>query len=166
MNRRTRIEHRDFICKGEQHHSFRAAVRLQLSDDGTTIEQTAEFMVVSDTAWLDLPLCLECGDIAEESSTYDPRAAAIPASERMQVWLSPDGQRVAIPGRRDALMPDRYAAAGYRPLEAHSIRDIDRIEQVRSRQTGNSVMSEMQLDEPRRRWNSEKPYDPDSMSEL
>lgn len=166
MTRRTRIQHRDFTCKGESHHQFRAAVRIQISDDGALIERTAEFRPIGDTAWLNLPLCLECGELAEESSTYDPRAASIPESERMEVWLSPDGQRVAVPGKRDAQMPDRYAVSGYRRIDAHSIRDIDRIESIRARQTGNEITSEMQMSAETRRWNEQAPYDPDSMTSI
>lgn len=185
-SRRTRIQHRDFICKGEAHHAFRAAVRLQVADDGTTVESGAQFkpfssgIAVKETfpagatlvtgallpGWTGLPICPTCDSIAEERETYDSSLATVPSTERFTAWLSPDGQRVAVPGRRDALMPSRYVAAGYRPIEAHSMRDLDRIEQVRAAQTGNEVFSEMNFSESTRVWHDERDYDPDSMTEL
>lgn len=172
--RRTRIEHQDFICKGDEHHRFRAAVKMSTSDNGDAIERSAEFMVTTaDKAsrwygWLTIPMCpvLGCDSIAEESATYDPALATVPAAERMQVWLSPDGRRVSVPGKRDAVMPSRYLAAGYRTIEAHSMRDIDRIEAIRAEQTGNEVFSELNFDESRRRWHQEADYDPEDMSSL
>lgn len=168
MSTHTRIQHRDFICKGEEHHRLRMAVRLRVTDDGNVIERSAEFSIRGNRvalgiSWTALPFCPNCGAIAEESTTYDPSLSSIPAAERMQVWLSPDGQRVAVPGKRDAIMPSRYLVAGYRTLEAHSLRDIDRIEQIRAAQTGNEVASEMNFSEETRRWNAERPYDEDGL---
>lgn len=175
--RRTRIEHRDFICKSDEHHRFRVSVRLQTADDGQTIEHSADFRPVQRSsastrysAHIDrrsrLPLCPECGSIAEESTTYDPSLATVPAAERMQVWLSPDGRRVSIPGKRDAIMPSRYVASGYRLIEAHSMRDLDRIEAIRAEQTGNEVFSEMQFDRERRQLHEESEVDPDDMTSV
>lgn len=140
---------------------------LRAADDGQTVERTAQFRNRQHgNDWSPLPICPDCGSIAEERSTYDPSLAAIPAAERTLVWLSPDGQRVAVPGNRDAIMPSRYVVAGYRPLEAHSMRDIDRIEQIRAAQTGNDVFSELNFDAERRSWHAERDYDPDSMTEI
>ena len=168
MNRRTRLEHRDFACKGPIHHHFRSAVRLQISDSGSAIERSAEFRPVlqSLSPWSVLPICPFCSSIAEELETYDPNASTIPSGQRMQVWLSPDGSAVAIPGARDRVMPDRYAVRGYRTVELHSMRDIDRIESIRARQTGNEITHEMQFSPERRKWHEEADYDPDSMTSI
>lgn len=165
--RRTSIRHRDFACKGDAHHEFRAAVKLEVTGDGSgeAAERTAEFMPFGGArSWQRIPICPACHAIAEERSTYDPRLAAVPAGERVKVWLSPDGRRVAVPGSRDAAMRDRYVVAGYREVEAHSMRDIDRIERIRAEQTGNQVVSEMQLSPEQRKWNEDVAYVPDSMT--
>jgi hypothetical protein len=163
-SRRTQIQFRTLICKSSDHHKFRAAVRLQTSDDGSSIERSAEFRA-GRSPWSPLPICPSCSSLAEEDSTYDPLSASVPESERFLAWLSPDGQRVAVPGKRGAMMPERYRASGYRAIEASSIRDFDRIERIREAQTGNETSSEMNFSAETRRWRMDKPYDPDSMTE-
>lgn len=169
---RVRIVHRDFICKGAEHHKFRAAVKVGVVDDGTEVERSAEFLVIrnsaapfqANTAWIGLPVCLECGAIAEEASTYNPDTAQVPESERTVAFLSADGTQIAIPGKRDAPMAERYAVAGYRRIEAHSMRDIDRMQAIRERQTGNTVDNEMNYEPESRKWHDEAPYDSEDMS--
>lgn len=161
---RTTVQYRDFICKGESHHRFRSAVRLQVADDGNAIERSAQFMPLGADGWSALPLCISCDGIAEERETYDPSLAAVPEKERFEAWLSPDGQRLAVPGKRGAVMPDRYVAAGYRRVEAHSMRDQDRLDAIRARQTGNEVYSEMNFSHESRRWHEEAPYDSEDMT--
>lgn len=164
---RATIRHRDFICSSPSHHPFRAAVKTELTDDGSLVDLTTQYQPFGTDHWSALPLCPApgCGALAEERDSYDPTRAAIPESERVQVWLSADGQRVAVPGRRGAPMPDRYRAAGYQMIEASSMRDIDRIAAIRARQTDNEVTSEMEYAPETRRWHDEKPYDPESMTE-
>lgn len=167
MNSRTRVQFRDMICKGVDHHHLRAMLRLRTTDDGKDIERSAEFwFAAAPLLWQSLPICPMCGAIAEEAATYDPSTAAIPESERMEVWISPDGKTVAVPGVKGKVMPDRYAVRGYRKLEAHSMRDIDRIESIRAAQTGNEVFSELNFDAERRKWHEDAPYDADSMTSI
>lgn len=162
LNRRTQIRYRDFICKGDDHHAYRGVVALETSDDGGLIERSASFGTGRE--WSGLPICPICNALAEERATYDPSMAAIPEAERFQAWLSPDGKRVAVPGKRNAQMPERYLVAGYRTIEAQSMRDFDRIEHIRAEQTGNDVVSEMNYSAEERKWHDDAPYDPDSMT--
>lgn len=165
--RRTRIRHRDFVCNGADHHVFRAAVKTEIADDGQSVELSAQFQPFGTDHWSALPVCpFICGHLAEERETYDPSLAAVAESERIEAWLSPDGQRVAIPGKRGARMPERYVTSGYRRVEASSMRDVDRLQAVRARQTDNEVVNEMNWSAETRRWHDEAPYDPDSMTSI
>lgn len=167
--RRTTVQTRDYICKGSDHHRYRGFARLQVTDAGQVSERLAEFRPLGtpSAVWSRLPICPSCSAIAEESATYDPATATVPSSERFVAWLSPDGQRLAVPGRSDATMPDRYRVSGYRPVEAHSVRDFDRLSDIRAAQTGNEIIPEVVcFDEESRRWHDEADYDPDDMTSM
>lgn len=165
--RRTRIRIADFTCFAEDRHEFLLVVRIATSDDGSTAapKHSAEYMNASTggVGWQPSPICPACGAPAEESGGLLNRSfVSAPAAERLQVWLSPDGQRVAIPGRRDATMPERYKAAGYRTVEAASTRDLARIEEIRGQQVGGVAENEMNFDPETRAWHDDDmSYDED-----
>lgn len=151
---RTRIEFRQFKCADG--HEFRAACKSVLIV-GT--DQYEEFYKAVHTNgvlvnvvpvafhWLPVPKCPYegcqlIGDLLTDP-TASRSAAQVPESERFYAWLSPDGERVAVPGYRGAKMPERYRRAGYMVVEAANLPQLQRLEQVRARQTGNSTYHEM-----------------------
>jgi hypothetical protein len=151
MEQRTHIRITTFSCDcGRQ---YRQAVKLVARTGTTNYEEFYRTMEPCahnpHNRWLPIPKCpapnclLAGTEITNQSSLSAREFAQVPEHERMQVWLSPDGERVPVPGYRGAKMPERYRRAGYITFEAASLRDLDRIERIRAAQTGNAVYSEV-----------------------
>ncbi len=140
---RTRIQYLQFICGAGHQFSMpcKQRVRVDKPDEVEQVYQRGE------GNWLPVPKCPvdDCPLIGEPIP--DPAStrsfAQVPESERFQAWLSPDGERVAVPGYRGAKMPERYRRAGYMTVEASNLTQLQRLEQVRAAQTGNSAYHEM-----------------------
>jgi hypothetical protein len=165
-SRMTRVTVRAFICRGPMAHPFSALVRSSVElHIGERIPVDSEFQLLGSAAWLPLPLCPAhaCGFTGEQRELYNPAMATIPAGERFTAWLAPDGSKLAVPGRNDAVMPARYVRAGYIKVEGHSMLDLDRFDAIRARQTGNDVSHEMNYDAHERQHRRES--DPDFDSE-
>lgn len=163
--RRSRIVVRELLCSSASHHKFRASVRssreIGASEDSSRVIG-AEFQPLGQAQWSATALCPECSALAYELRFYDPSLATIPENERAAFWLSPDGQRLAVPGRSDAPMPERYVAAGYVRVEAQSMRDLEKFGEIRAAQTGNTVYSEMNYSAEEREWRQHAELDTDS----
>lgn len=177
---RTRIQFRQFRCPAG--HEFRAACR---SVRKASSEEYEEFYRTNrqydyvhgkevrpdgppDHKWLPVPKCPQegcplIGDPLTDPTTSTFREfAQIPEAERFYAWLSPDGTRVAPPGYRGAPMPERYKRAGYMVVEASNLAQLDRLEAVRSAQTGNMAYNEMgHFDEPTRQARERAEYSDD-----
>lgn len=147
-------------------HRYRSAIRQHVAGD----ELSAEFRAQSTERWLPIAKCPvpDCPQTADE--LIDPAGphemVDIPAGERFYAWLSPDGQRLSVPGYPGAKMPERYVRAGYIPVEAHSLRDLDRFDQIRARQTGNDVYNEMNHTPASRRVREAADYTDDMTSDV
>lgn len=137
------ISIREFRCPDG--HTFTQTCRL-VRRSGTD-EYEEFYRSINSTLWLPVPKCpiADCALAGDElADVANARTfAQVPESERLYCWLSTDGERVPIPGYRGAKMPERYKRAGYIAFEASSLRDLDRIERIRARQTGNEVYSEV-----------------------
>lgn len=164
---RTRIEYRSFVCPDG--HEFRCACKLLLAADGKMEEFFAPNSILGGPGkygWLPIPKCPapDCLGIGDEQSdvraSYSP-AAQVPESQRFYAWLAPDGSSISVPGYHGAKMPARYVHAGYIPVEAHNLRDLDRFERIRERQTGNHVYNEMNFDPATRKERQEAEYSDD-----
>ena len=166
---RSRITVREFLCSGDAHHRIRFSVRstreIAATEDSSR-HAGATYQPLGSSRWSATPVCPECSALAFELRFYDPSLAQIPASERTTFWLSADGQRLAVPGRNDALMPERYVAAGYRKVEAASLRDLERFSEIRAAQTGNTVYSEMNYSAAEREWHDSAELETDSEEAL
>lgn len=162
---RTRIQFRQFRCLAG--HEFRAACKSVRKASSEKYEEfyraehtmgvLVNVVVAPFTNWLPVPKCPYFGCTFVGDPLTDPTLstsrefAQIPEAERFYAWLSPDGARIAPPGYRGAPMPDRYKRAGYMVVEASNLAQMDRLEAVRSAQTGNMVYHEMgHFDEPTR----------------
>lgn len=156
--RRTRVAIREFICQTGG-HKLKFVVRAQeeISSSGR-VPKSAEFKSLESrigrTDWFPIPVC-HCGSICDELEFYNPGLLSVPASERAMFWLSPDGQRLAVPGKNTASMPERYRRAGYVEVHAASFQDLDRFDSIRARQTGNDVANEMNYDKSTREFRRE-----------
>lgn len=143
MERHTSIRIAQFQCQCG--HAYRLAIKLVRRRDSDEYEEF--YRALNSDHWLPVPKCpapdcLLAGDeLSDALSTRE--FIQVPESERLYVWLSPDGQRVPVPGYRGAKMPERYRRAGYTPFEASNLRDLDRIDRIRAAQTGNTVYNEM-----------------------
>jgi len=158
---RTRIQFRQFRCLAG--HEFRAACKSVLKVGTDEYEEfyrsdrisgrPAPIRCTADD-WLPIPKCPIEGCPLIGDPLTDPTTSRsftqVPESERFYAWLSPDGERVSVPGYRGAKMPDRYRRAGYMVVEASNLAQLDRLEQVRSRQTGNTAYHEANFDAPTR----------------
>lgn len=152
---RTHIAYRDFICPAQ--HAFKCAVATRFIDaDHCEIY----YQPLGIYAELPIPKCPApgCTLIGEESAQAARSMAQVPAEERFQAWLSPDGSKVAVPMYRGREMPMRYKNAGYITVEAANIRDLDRLDRIRSAQTGNDAYNEMNYSPAQRREHEEADY--------
>jgi hypothetical protein len=145
MEQRTHIEFRPFRCPAG--HEFAATCKRITRAD---LEPDVLYRSAGLSAWLPVPKCPRAGCGFSGEPVRDPRssraphaAMQVPESERLQVWLSPDGARVSVPGYRGAQMPERYRRAGYVTFDAYSLADFDRLDRARARQTGNEVYNEV-----------------------
>jgi hypothetical protein len=148
---------RTFMCP-KMGHKFQALVRRR--EHSATGELVSQFQPINRAGggWFAMPVCHEHHVSGIEEQFYDPAMQVVPEKERFVAWLSPDGERLAVPGAADARMPDRYRLAGYQRVEGFSMMDLDRFDKIRARQTGNIVHNEMnygsierrhrELDEP------------------
>jgi hypothetical protein len=150
---------REFVCP-TLGHKFSALVRRR--KHSVTGEMVQQFQPLSSPGWLALPVCIEHQSVGEPVETYNPSLQTVPERERFVAWLSPDGERLAVPGVSDAAMPARYRQAGYQRVEGYSVRDLDKFDQIRARQTGNIVHNEMNYDAATRRHRTEAEPDMDS----
>lgn len=139
------ISIRKFRC--EAGHKFTASVKVRVERSSSSgRDEPLKFYRVhtqygADSSWLPIPKCpvVECvfiGSPEIDELTTRP-IAQIPAGERFFGWLSADGERLAVPGYSGARMPERYRRAGYVAVEAGNLQDLDRLMQVREKQTGN-----------------------------
>lgn len=163
---RTRIEFRQFRCPAG--HEFRAACKAVLRTG--TDEFELFYRTVTDSGvvhWLPVPKCPQSSCTLLGDPVSDPTSSVavfvqIPETERFYAWLSPDGERVSVPGYRGAEMPERYRRAGYMVVEASNLAQLDRLEQVRAQQTGNSAYHEMaSFDAPTRAARARAEYSDD-----
>lgn len=176
---RTRIEFRQFRCPAG--HEFRAACKSVLRTGTREYEEWFRAHHTNGVLtwvipavfhnWLPVPKCPYEGCQLIGDQLDNPASARsfaqIPESERFYAWLSPDGQRVSVPGYRGAAMPERYRRAGYMVVEAANLAQLDRLEQVRSAQTGNSAYHEMaSFDAPTRAARAEAEYSDDMTSDV
>jgi hypothetical protein len=144
MEQRTHIEVQEFRCRNG--HVWRAAHRVIRYPNQSDEEYYSTFRAVGTSHWLPLPKCpiIGCTLSGAHATALDHyEFAQVPESERLQVWLSPDGARVSVPGYRGAQMPERYRRAGYVTFDANSLADFDRLDRARARQTGNEVYNEV-----------------------
>lgn len=135
---------REFRCHSTQAHIFKCLVRTRQITD--PFSEEISYQLLGTAAYAPIPICPQCGHSADRLEFYDPQLAAVPESDRFVAWLSPDGKQLSVPGNNSAAMPERYKLAGYIRVEAHSIRDIDRLDSIRARQTGNTVANEINYD--------------------
>jgi hypothetical protein len=136
MTHRTHIEFHHFRCQSASRHEFSGLVR---SVDGKLSYKPGQSPDWSPIALCPEPSCSAIGvTIADIRQSGFP--AQIPEGQRFFGWLSPDGQTLSVPtptGDGPVKMPGRYAAAGYRLVEAQSLSDLDALMAIRERQTGN-----------------------------
>jgi hypothetical protein len=163
MSRQTRIRYTDFICPAG--HSFRAAESISYR-----AESHLELLYRTDAGpqWLPIPKCptAGCPLVGEERSTVLRSGfAQVPESERFECWVGPAGE-VSVPGAKGKPMPERYRRAGYTLVEAHSVRDIDKLDRMRARQTGNDAYHEMNYGPAARREREQADYNDDMRSEV
>jgi hypothetical protein len=155
---RMRIVLRDFICQFDKSHRTQFAIRTTHEVNlNSRTPMGAEFKPVSgphSSRWWPIPLC-QCGSLCTELELYNPGLVSVPQSERAMFWLSPDGQRLAVPGNNAASMPERYRRAGYLQVTAASFSDLDRFDSIRAAQTGNDVANEMNYDSATRTYRRE-----------
>lgn len=165
---RTRITHRDYRCRGPLSHAHRFRITHRTNGDATTSSfyealQPGRVHIPRSPLPLPIPLCPLCDFLCDDAAEFTG-FVAVPESERFSAWLSPDGERLSVPGNRDASMPKRYVSAGYMRVEARGTRDLDRLDAIRARQTGNDAYNEMNYNPTERQWREDAPYDPDDMT--
>lgn len=161
MSTRTRLSYRDFVCPAG--HTFKCAVASRLTDSDRV---ELFYQPIGMYAELPIPKCprANCTLIGEEEGNSGRSYMQVPSEERFEAWLSPDGQWLSVPTEKGREMPQRYKNAGYIKVEATNIRDLDRFDSIRARQTGNEVWNEMNYSPGARREHEELDYTDDPTS--
>src|SRR5678816_3383917 len=99
---RTSISIREFCCPDG--HTFRQACKVVRSAGTGEYEEFYRALTPygEDARWLPIPKCPIADCVLAGDELGDPLSARsyaqVPESERLYCWLSPDGERVPIPG--------------------------------------------------------------------
>lgn len=161
MSVRTRIRYVDYTCPAG--HQFKCVVASRIID----ADHYEEFyQPVGLYVELPVPKCpaQDCNFIGETDAAAARAFMVVPAEERFEAWLSPDGEKLAVPPIKGRDMPERYRRAGYIKVEAMNMRDQDRFDRIRARQTGNDVWSEMNYSPASRNEHEQLDYNEDPTS--
>lgn len=161
MSARSQIKYQSFRCPDG--HEFRLLVISRREAD----DQFELWYQLAGDHLLPVPKCPveNCLLIGDELGEGARSYAQVPESERFEAWLSPDGQLLSVPGEKGKPMPERYRRAGYQRVQASNIRDLDRFDRIRARQTGNDAYNEMNYNPAQRREREEAEYSDDMTSE-